>query len=89
MGTPMPPSNVRERQALVLGPCREQIDAASAQVQRAQALLKCRSQLTRDQRQSRNCICVGLVERAKANLALIETQIADTTAVSLLTELCW
>jgi HlyD family secretion protein len=76
---------VRERQALVLeGPRREQIDAASAQVQRAQALLKMSeaNALEIKRREQELHLRQSEVERAKANLALIESQIADTTAVS-------
>jgi HlyD family secretion protein len=76
---------VRERQALVLeGPRREQIDAASAQVQRAQALLKMSevNSLEIKRREQELNLRRAEVERAKATLALVETQIADTTAVS-------
>jgi HlyD family secretion protein len=76
---------IRERQALVLeGPRREQIDAASAQVQRAQALLKMSeaNALEIKRREQELHLRQAEVERAKANLALIETQITDTTAVS-------
>lgn len=76
---------VKERQALVVeGPRAEQIDAASAQVQRARAALKMSEANTLEikRREQEIPLRRAEIERAKANLALIESQIADTTAVS-------
>jgi HlyD family secretion protein len=75
----------RERQALVLaGPRDEQIEAASAQVQRANAALKMAKSNSLEIKRREQEIPVRQAEiaRAKANLALIDTQLADTVAVS-------
>ncbi len=75
----------REREALVLaGPRREQIDAASAQVQSAQAAIK-QAEVNRleiRRRQQELATRSAEIERAKANLALIESQLADMVAAS-------
>jgi HlyD family secretion protein len=75
----------KERQALVLaGPRIEQIQAASAQVDRARAALKMSESnaLEIKRREQELDTRRAEIARAKANLALIETQIADTVAVS-------
>lgn len=75
----------RERRDLVLaGPRAEQIEAASAQVQRARAALKVSQSnaLEIKRREQEITFRKSEIERAKANLALIETQLADTIAVS-------
>jgi len=75
----------RERQALVLaGPRIEQIDAASAQVERARAGLKMAQSNALEIRRREQEIPLRRAEiaRADANLALIESQISDTTAYS-------
>ena len=76
---------VKERQALVLaGPRDEQIEAASAQVQRARASLKMAESnaLEIKRREQELALRRSEIARAKANLALIDTQLADTVAVS-------
>jgi HlyD family secretion protein len=76
---------VKERQALVLaGPRDEQIEAASAQVQRARASVRMAESnaLEIKRREQELVFRRSEVARAKANLALIEAQIADTVAVS-------
>ena len=75
----------KERQELVVeGPRTEQIDAAAAQVQRARALLKMTESnaLEIKRREQELAFRRSEIERAKANLGLIETQLADTVAVS-------
>jgi len=75
----------RERQALVLaGPRIEQIDAASAQVERARAGLKMAQSnaLEIKRREQEIPLRRAEIARADANLALIESQISDTTAYS-------
>ncbi len=75
----------KERQALVLaGPRVEQIDAASAQVQRARAALKMSeaNELETKRREQEIPLRRAEIARSKANLALIESQIADTVAFS-------
>ncbi len=75
----------KERQALVLaGPRVEQIDAASAQVQRAMAALKMSeaNELETKRREQEIPLRRAEIARSKANLALIESQIADTVAFS-------
>ena len=75
----------RERQALVLaGPRREQIEAASAQVERARAAIKTAeaNRLEIRRREQELPLRLAEIDRAKANLALIETQLADTEVVS-------
>jgi HlyD family secretion protein len=75
----------RERQALVLaGPRVEQIEAASAQVERARASLRMTesNELEIKRREQELVFRRSEIARAKANLALIETQLADTVALS-------
>jgi HlyD family secretion protein len=75
----------RERQALVLaGPRAELIEAASAQVQRARASLRMAESYSLEikRREQELVFRRSEIERAKANLALIDTQLADTIAVS-------
>lgn len=75
----------RERQGLVLaGPRTEQISAAAAQVQRAHAALKMSQSNTLEIKRREQEIAVrrSEIERAKANLAMIDTQLADTIAIS-------
>ncbi len=74
-----------ERYALVLeGPRPEQIAAASAQVQRARAAVRMAeaNALEIKRREQELFLRKAEIARAKANLALIESQIADTVAVS-------
>ncbi len=75
----------KERQALVLaGPRVEQIEAAAAQVQRALGSLKMAESnaLEIKRREQELTFRRSEIERAKANVALIDTQLADTTAAS-------
>jgi HlyD family secretion protein len=75
----------KERQALVLaGPRKEQIEAAAAQVQRAQAAIRVAEANTLETKRREQELTVRRAEiaRAKANIALIDTQIADATAAS-------
>jgi len=75
----------KERQSLVLaGPRTEQIEAASAQVERARAAIKLAETNTLEikRREQEIPLRRAEIERAKANLALIESQLADTIAVS-------
>jgi HlyD family secretion protein len=75
----------KERQALILaGPRTEQIEAASAQVQRAQAVLKMAESnaLEIKRREQEIVFRRSEIARAQANLDLIDTQLADTIAVS-------
>jgi len=74
-----------ERQALVLaGPRREQVEAASAQVDRARAAIKTAeaNRLEIKRREQELPLRRADIARAEANLALIETQLADTEAWS-------
>jgi HlyD family secretion protein len=74
-----------ERHALVLaGPREEQINAASAQVQRARAALKMAESNALEIKRLEQMLPLRRAEiaRAEANLALIESQLADTVAVS-------
>jgi HlyD family secretion protein len=76
---------VKERQALVMaGPRDEQIEAASAQVQRASAALKMgQSNILEIKRREQELpVRQAEIARAKANLALIDAQLADTIAIS-------
>jgi HlyD family secretion protein len=76
---------VREREALVLaGPRVEQIEAATAQVQRARAAIRMSESNALEIRRREQELPLRRAEiaRAKANLALIESQLADTVAVS-------
>ena len=75
----------RERQALVVeGPRAEQIDAAAAQVQRSRASVKMAeaNALEIKRRGQEITFRRSEIERAKASLALIDTQLADTVAAS-------
>jgi len=75
----------KERQSLVLaGPRVEQIDAASAQVERARAALKMAESnaLEIKRREQELPLRQSEIARAQANLALIDSQLADTIAVS-------
>jgi HlyD family secretion protein len=75
----------KERQALVLaGPRSEQIEAASAQVQRARASIKMAESYALEIKRREQDLAFRRSEiaRAKANLALIETMIADTVAIA-------
>jgi len=76
---------IKERQALVLaGPRKEQIEAAEAQVERARAALKMAESnaLEIKRREQELPLRQAEIARAGANLALIESQISDTTATS-------
>jgi HlyD family secretion protein len=78
-------TQAKERQALVLaGPRREQIEAAEAQVQRAHAAIRLAetNSLEIKRREQELPLRRAEIDRAKANLALIDTQIDDTTVVS-------
>jgi HlyD family secretion protein len=75
----------KERQALVLaGPRVEQIDAAAAQVQRAVGSLKMAesNSIEIKRREQELTFRRSEIERAKASLALIDAQLADTIAAS-------
>jgi HlyD family secretion protein len=75
----------QERRSLVLaGPRIEQIEAASAQVERARAAIKMAETNTLEikRREQELPLRRAEIERAKANLALIESQLADTVAAS-------
>jgi HlyD family secretion protein len=84
-GTEATLKQAKERQALVLaGPRIEQIEAANAQVQRARASLKMAETNTLEvkRREQELTFRRSEIERAKANIALIDSQLADTIAVS-------
>jgi HlyD family secretion protein len=75
----------RERQALVLaGPRVEQIEAAAAQVERARAALRMSESnaLEVKRREQELPLRRAEIARAQASLELIESQLADTVAVS-------
>lgn len=75
----------REHQALVLeGPRSEQIDAAAAQVEKARALVRMAesNKLEIKRREQEIAFRRSEIERAKANLAVIATQLDDTRATS-------
>ncbi len=75
----------KERQALVLaGPRIEQIDAASAQMDRARAALKMAESnaLEIKRREQELPLRRSEIARAAASLAMIESQLADTMAYS-------
>lgn len=77
--------SAKERQALVdLGPRIEQIDAQSAQVERARGALKMAEANTLEMKRREQDLSTrhAEIERAKANLALIDSQLADTTVAS-------
>jgi HlyD family secretion protein len=76
---------VREREALVVaGPRTEVIEAAEGQVQRARGALKMSeaNALEAKRRQQEIVARRAEIERAKASLALIDSQLADTTIAS-------
>jgi HlyD family secretion protein len=76
---------IKERQALVLaGPRQEQVEAAAAQVQRARAAIRLAetNSLEIKRREQELPMRRAEIARAKANLALIDSQLADTVAVS-------
>ena len=75
----------RERESLVLaGPRVEVIQAAETQVQRARGALKVAEANTLELKRREQELSARRadIERAKANLALIDSQIADTVALS-------
>jgi HlyD family secretion protein len=77
--------NAQESQALVLaGPRVEQIDFARGQVEHARAALKMAeaNELEIKRREELIASQRAEIERSKANLALIDSQLADTIAVS-------
>jgi HlyD family secretion protein len=74
-----------ERQALVIaGPRREQVEAAAAQVERARAAINAAeaNRLEIRRREQELPLRRADIDRARANLALIETQLADTEVYS-------
>jgi HlyD family secretion protein len=76
---------LKEREALVLaGPRQEVVDAASGQVQRAKGSLKMAEANTLEikRRQQELATRRAEIERSKANLALIDSQLSDTVATS-------
>ena len=78
-------NSAKERQALVLaGPRVEQVNAAAGQVQRARGALKTAeaNSLESKRREQEIAARRSDIERAKATLALIDSQLADTVAVS-------
>jgi HlyD family secretion protein len=78
-------NSAKERQALVLaGPRVEQVTAAAGQVQRARGALKTAeaNSLESKRREQEIAARRADIERAKATLALIDSQLADTVAVS-------
>lgn len=77
--------NAQEAQALVLaGPRVEQIEAARGQVERARAALKMSeaNSLEIKRREQQIVTQHAEIARSKANLALIDSQLADTIAVA-------
>lgn len=78
-------NSAREREALVLaGPRVEQVNAAQGQVERARGALKSAeaNSLEMKRREQEIATRRAEIERAKANLELIDSQLADTIAVS-------
>lgn len=78
-------NSAKERQALVLaGPRVEVIHAQEGQVERARAALKMSeaNALEMKRRQEEVATRRAAIEQSKANLALIDSQLADTIAVS-------
>jgi HlyD family secretion protein len=76
---------IGERQSLVLaGPRKEQIEAAAAQVQRASAAVKAAetNRLEIKRREQELPLRRADIARAPANLAFLDTQLADTIAAS-------
>jgi HlyD family secretion protein len=77
--------SAKEREGLVLaGPRTEQIDAQTAQVERARALLKMSEANTLEMKRREQELTTRHAEaaRSKANLTLIDTQLSDTIAAS-------
>jgi HlyD family secretion protein len=77
--------NAHESQALVLaGPRVEQIDAARGQVEHAHGALKMAEANSLEIKRREDLIAAqrAEIERSKANLALIDSQLADTIATS-------
>jgi HlyD family secretion protein len=75
----------KEREALVLaGPRREQIDAAAGQVERARAALRMAeaNQIELKRRSQEVAARRADLERSRASLAFVDTQLADTVANS-------
>jgi HlyD family secretion protein len=75
----------KEHEALVLaGPRQEEIDAAVYQVERARGALKVSQANTLETRRREQEIATRRADitRSKANIALIDSQLADTVAVS-------
>jgi HlyD family secretion protein len=78
-------NSAKEREGLVLaGPRIEQVNAAKGQVDRAQGALKTAEANTLEMKRREQEISQRRadIERAKATLALIDSQLADTVAVS-------
>ena len=78
-------NSAREREALVLaGPRVEQVNAAQGQVERAHGALKTAEAngLEMKRREQEITTRRAEIERAKAQLALIDSQLADTIAAS-------
>lgn len=78
-------NSAREREALVLaGPRIEQVNAAKGQVDRAQGALKTAEANTLEMKRREQEISQRRadIERATATLALIDSQLADTVAIS-------
>jgi HlyD family secretion protein len=78
-------NSAKEREALVLaGPRVEVIHAQEGQVERAQAALKMSqaNAIEMKRREQELAMRRAEIERSKANLALIDSQLADTVAVS-------
>jgi HlyD family secretion protein len=76
---------VKERQSMVLaGPRSEQIEAATAQTQRVQAGIKLAevNSLEIKRREQELELRHAEIARAQANLALIDSQLSDTVAIS-------
>jgi len=75
----------KEREALVLaGPRQEEIDGASSQVQHARGALKIAEANTLETRRREQEMSTrrAEIERSRASLALIDSQLADTVASS-------
>jgi HlyD family secretion protein len=76
---------LQEREALVLaGPRSEQIEAQSAQVQRARAALKMAEANSLEMKRREQDLATRRAEiaRSQASIALIDSQLADTVAAS-------
>jgi HlyD family secretion protein len=75
----------KERYALVLaGPRKEQIDAAASQVSRSRAALKVGEANTLELKRREQEVATrrAEIERARAQIALVDSQLADTIAIS-------